>query len=175
MIDMARWMLGAPESVSAQLNTIVDRSAIAGHEAGSANDTARLLLHFADCPDVLVEASVATPMGDRFVQQIVRIEGTEASVEIDHVFGGAEAGARIRISRGGEAFTPVAVPEAFTAGADPADLFSLYRKGTVGARLFTHCIASGHREGPSFADGVAVQQVIDAAFRSDREGQRITL
>jgi predicted dehydrogenase len=175
MIDLARWMLGDTRSVSAQLTKVVDRSSIAGHEAGSTNDSARLLLALDRCPATLVEASTATPMGDRFMAHHVRLEGDKATLEVDHIFGGADVGVHMRLSRDGGPFEDVTIPPDYYAGSDPADVFDFYGKANVGARLFTASIASGRREGPSFLDGARVQDVIDAAFRSDHEGRRIAV
>lgn len=175
MIDLARWMLGEVRSVSAQLSTMVDRRAIAGHEAGSTNDTARLMLALDGCPATLIEASSGAPVGDRFVGQLARLEGDKGVIEINRVFGGSEAGVRMRLALGEGPFEDVAIPPAYYSGSDPADFLSLYSKANVGARLFTATIAGGRHEGPSFFDGAKVQDVIDAAFRSDHEGRRVTL
>ena len=51
----------------------------------------------------------------------------------------------------------------------------VFRMGDFQARAFVSAIAAGHPASPDFADGLAVQRIIDAAARSAAEGRRVTI
>jgi predicted dehydrogenase len=48
MIDLARWFLGDVQRVSASLRTFAPRIGLNGHPMDTANDSAMLLLDFAN-------------------------------------------------------------------------------------------------------------------------------
>ena len=176
MIDMGRWLFGEVGSVSATLATIVDRSGIPGHEQPSANDAATLLLDFVDGPEVVIDVSAATPMGDRFVEHRIRVEGDAGTIELDYVFSGADAGLSFRMATGDGPFETVIVPAAYYGASDPkGGAFDIYGSEPVGARYFVDCLLDGRDAAPDFFDGARAQDIIDAALRSHREGRRVAL
>ncbi len=48
-------------------------------------------------------------------------------------------------------------------------MFDPYLKQSAGARAFIDAILEGRPASPDFADGVRMQRVLDAAFRSAEE------
>jgi len=176
MVDLGRWLFGEVLSVDAKLATIVDRAGIQGHEEPSGNDSATMLLSFANGLDAAIDVSAATPMGDRFVQHQVRIEGEAGTIELDYVFGGAEAGLRFKMAKGDAPFEAVVVPAHLYGASDPkAGAFDIYGKESVGARYFLDCLLAGRQPTPDFSDGARAQDVIDAALLANAEGRRISL
>lgn len=176
MVDLGRWLFGEVASVSAKLSTIVDRSMIAGHEAGSGNDSATLLLGFAGGPEAVIDVSSATPVGDRLAEQRVRVEGDEGTIEIDCAFAGADAGPRFRLAKDGGGFETVVVPTRYYGRARPSGgVFDIYETESAGSRYFVDCLLARRKPVPDFADGARAQEVIDAAFVSDRSGRRVDL
>ncbi len=174
-VDLSRWYFGEIKSVTARLETVVDRSRIPGHEGGSTNDSARLMLSFEDGPETLIDVGAAVPVGDRFMTHMMRIEGETASIELDYAFGGAEVGLKLRLVRDGEAAVPLAVPAHYYGASNPNEPFDIYRTESVGPRLFIDSIAAGRKVTPNFTDGAKAQEVIDAALRSNRERRSIDL
>jgi predicted dehydrogenase len=175
MIDLGLWFFGPAASVSAEMQTVVDRTGIPGHDLPSANDAATLLVRFAAGVDAVMDISAATPVGDRHMDHRVRIEGVSGVIEIDHVFGGAELGLRFRMALGNTPFEDVVVPESYRSGDPDAESFDYYLTSDSGVRAFVSDLAAGRRPEPDFRQGALVQEVVDAAFVAAREGRRIKL
>jgi predicted dehydrogenase len=110
------------------------------------------------------------------VKHTLRIEAERATLELEHVFHGEHAGATIRLMAADEdRVRPLTVPAAYFGGSDPADFLDIYGTEPVGVLGFVAAIQEDRRPVPDFSDGVAVQEVIDAARRSDAEGRVVTL
>jgi predicted dehydrogenase len=175
MIDMGRWLFGDVASVFAQMKTMRDRRNIAGHEEGSLNDSATLLVRFSNGVDAVIDVSAATIVGDRHMDHRVRVEGEEGTIELDYVFRGVDSGMTFRMARGREPFHNIEVPSESYGKSDPTDGFDIYLSESTGVRYFVDCLLADRRPAPDFEDSAYVQDAIDAAILSDREGRRITL
>jgi predicted dehydrogenase len=177
MIDMAHWFLGDVATISADLKTFSDQSRKAEPPPLPVNDACLIALGMKDGAQVLIDSSAVTYLADRDVVIDVELAGDKGTIEARHVFGGREAGVTIRGARTGEpSFAPLAVPEEYLAGGVARDaLLDPYAKQSAGARAFIDAILSGQPATPDFADGVKVQRVLDAAFRSDAEGRVVRL
>jgi predicted dehydrogenase len=175
MLDLGYWMFGDLHSVTAEGLTMIDRSSIAGHEAGSENDSAFIVASFTSGVQALIDVSAATGVGDRHMDHRLRIEGSEGTIEFDHSFRGEEAGYRLRIARGTAPFTTLQVPESYFGGLEWTDGFDWYRSSSSGVRYFVDCLLSGRAPEPDFAVGARVQDAVDAAYLSVKQGRRITL
>ena len=174
MIDMSRWLFGEIASVSATLGTSIGRSTIAGHETGSGNDSAHLSLQFENGILGVVDTSVVAHSADMLARHVVRIEGERATLELEHIFSGASAGASIRLMRADtDTIDTLPVPERFFGTSSPADFLDIYNKEQVGVLEFLAAIRQDRRPEPGFDAGVKVQAIVDAALRSHVEGRRI--
>jgi predicted dehydrogenase len=163
-------------TVSATLGTSSPRAGIVGHEAGGGHDSAHLSLRFANGVLGVVDATMVSHCADMLVKHTLRIEGERATLELEHVFFGEHAGATIRLMPAEEErVRPLTVPAAYFGRSDPADFLDIYAKEPVGVLGFVTAIQEDRPPAPDFSDGVAVQEVIDAARLSDAEGRVVTL
>lgn len=177
MIDMAHWFLGEVATVSADLRIFSDQSRKADPAPLPVNDACLIALGMTGGAQVLIDSSAVTWLADRDVVIDVELAGDAGTIEARHVFGGKEAGVTIRGARTGETgFSPLTIPdEYFTGGAARDAMLDPYAKQSAGARAFIDAILSGRPATPDFADGVKVQRVLDAAFRSDVEGRVVSI
>jgi predicted dehydrogenase len=177
MIDFAQWYLGEIAAVSADLHTFTDQAATASPPPLPANDAACLSLSFTSGTHATILASAVSLLGDEGVRVTASLFGDEGSLEIQHPYFGIRSGAVIRGIRKGEpAFAELPVPASFLAGkADPGQLFDPYVKQSAGPRLFVDAILHDTAIEPDFEVGVRVQEVVDAALLSSREGRSIRL
>ena len=173
MIDLARFFFGDPRRVTAELGTAIDRTHVTGLEGAPVNDNARVLLGYDDGLSVLIETSCVTPMGDRFMSQILRLETTTASVALDYHFGGIEQGLHLRIADSDGPWRTLDVPSSYYGKSDARDFMDIYSCEPVGARYFVDCALDGRAAVPDFTDGARVQELVDATLRSSAE--RVTV
>lgn len=176
MIDLARWYFGDVATISAILATSISRGKIVGHEAGSGPDSAQLSLGFANGVLGVVDATVVSHCADMVGKHTVRIEAEKATLELEHIFFGEHAGATIRLMHADEdQIRPLTVPTAYFGSSNPKDFLDIYAKEPVGVLGFVAAIREDYWPEPDFAVGVKVQEVVDAALRSHREGRVIAL
>jgi predicted dehydrogenase len=176
MIDLGRWYFGEIASVSATLGTSISRAHVAGHESGSGNDSAHLALQFANGTLSVVDVTVVSHTADMLVKHVVRLEAEKGTLELEHIFIGADAGTTIRMhSDATETIQKLSVPPQYFGRSDPANFFSVYATEPVGVLGFVRDIRENRQPAPGFDVGVKVQEVVDAALLSDREGRRVTL
>jgi predicted dehydrogenase len=170
MIDLSRWYFGEIDAVSATLGISIDRSGIAGHEAGSGNDSGHLSLRFRNGVLGVIDVTVVSHTADMLVKQMVRIEAEHGTVEIDHIFTGEHAGVTIRLLKADETNVRILpVPPAYFGTSDPGNFLDIYNKEPVGVLGFVKAVRDGVRPEPGFDVGVKVQEVVDAALLSERE------
>jgi predicted dehydrogenase len=167
MIDLSRWLIGDVRAVSADASRMIDRSGFGGDPA-PVNDTAHLTFEYAVGGQGVIDVSSITDVGDSIVRFVVRIDGENGSVEVDHRLGGHEDGVALRVGRGGE-LKLLEIPDSYFAGFERKDVLGPYHHHRAGARLFIDSILEDRQPEPSFEDAVAVQRVIDAALRSHAE------
>lgn len=178
MIDLTRWFVGDIASVSARLATCVQRLDAHGRALDSsdvANDSATLMLEFANGAHGVIHVSAVTHIADHIMEIHVRLEGESGRLEIDIPFGGQDAAPVIRGVRHGEKpFQVIAISDAPEDAiyAKPVVEYAgdLYSQQPVGVRLFVDAIHERRAVSPSFYDGWKAQQVVDAALKSHETG-----
>ncbi len=176
MIDLARWLVGDITQVKASLGVSVDRPGAAGGPISPANDSATLLVEFANGAHGLIQASAVAYVADRAFQQQISLYGDAGSLEITFYPFGIDAGATIRGARSSEGtFQTLAVPDAYWGEASRSNPFEVFNKQSVGSRLFVEAILANRPVAPSFYDGYKAQQVIDAALESHSSGRAVTI
>jgi predicted dehydrogenase len=177
MIDFARWYLGEPRRVRADLRTFADQTGTAEPPPLPINDAGFLMLEFADGVRADIAATAVSHLGDEGVRIAAAFHGDEGTIEVRHTSFGINAGAVVRAVRKGEAsFVTLPVPPEFlSGGADPANLFDPYVKQSAGPRLFVDAIVEDRPADPDFGVGVRVQEVVDAALLSHAQERWISL
>jgi len=177
MIDLARWMLGDMDRVSASLKSFVDRPGAGDEAPVPANDSSLLLVEFANGAHGLIQTSSVSHIADRFMQQRITLHGEEGSLEAVAYWGGPEARAVIRGARHDELmFQLLTEPEELWGDVDRSDVVpGLFVKQPVGARLFIDGILADRAVSPSFYDGYKAAAVVDAALESQETGRWVSL
>ena len=176
MIDFARWYIGDISKVSAQLGSYVDRPGADGQPSFPANDAAFISLHFDNQAQAMIQVSAVAHQADRDVGIHVQLHGDSGTLEVDHIFSGAESGATLRGARHDEEqFSLLSVPEKLQQNLEPADPFAPYVQQSVGPRLFIDSILEDTYPSPNFYDGLKVQEVIDAILVSHRHERWVSL
>jgi len=171
LFDLARWLTGEEiASVSADLGTAVSRRAIAGHEGRpSNNDFAHVTFRYTGGAQGIVDVTNVSHDSDRIVQHLLRVEGENGALELDHVLFGSGAKLSLKSFRPGGETVPLEVPAEFYGAANPADALSVYNTTPFGVRGFVSAIRAGRRPAPDFEDGWRAQQLVDAALLSNAE------
>ena len=177
MIDFARWYLGEPTRVRADLRTFADQTRTADPSPLPVNDAGFLTLEFADDVRADIATTAVSHLGDEGVRIAAAFHGEEGTIEVRHAYFGVGAGATIRAVRKGDAtFVTLPVPAEFlSGGVDPANLFDPYVKQSAGPRLFIDAIVEDRAAEPDFGVGVRVQEVVDAALQSHAEERWVSL
>ncbi len=174
MIELSNWIIGRATSVSAHTPVLIDRAGFDGRTPRPVNDTAHLTLNYANGAEGVIDVTTLTHLaGD--VHLGAPIDGTGGSLALDFEPHGPNAGARLSGMRLGEAAVlPLPIPPEFQATPPEAHM-DIYNQRSVGARLFIDAILSGVQPTPGFAEGLAVQRIIDAALISHRERRWVDL
>jgi predicted dehydrogenase len=178
MIDMARWLVGEIEWVSANLVAHIQHLGADGGKMESANDTSLLQLGFTDGSQGSILASAVSHLADQGVEQGVEIFGQGGSLlGTSHYFSSAAIAPCLMGARSMEEhFTSLPLSESLLQDLDLTSedwIFHLFQTQPVGDRLFIDAICEGRQVTPDFTDGLRVMEVIDAAFESDRTGRRV--
>jgi predicted dehydrogenase len=175
MIDMARYLVGDIVSVRAHLGVFVNRPGPDGQILDPANDSALLLVEFANGAHGTIQASEVAYLADRGLQLQVKLYGEAGTLEVDVSFG-ADDQPTIRGARSqDEKFQLLEVPESYLAGLPIADPWAIFTRESVGARQFIDGILSNQPVSPNFWDGYKNQLVINAAVESDQQGTVIAI
>lgn len=176
MIDLARWLVGEIDRVSANLSVFVDRPAADGGRIDPANDSAFLLTEFANGAHGVIHASVVAHLADRFMQQQVKLYGEAGSLEVDVPYEGSEAGAVVRVAREhDQLFQTLDVPSSYWGEANRSEPFDVFNHQSVGCRAFVDAIVEDRSVTPTFYDGYKAQQVIEAALEANRSGSWVAI
>jgi len=171
MIDIARWLVGEFTWVTAQLGVFVDRPGADGGAIDPVNDSALLLVKFANGAHGTIQASAVAHIADRSFQQQIKLYGKAGTLEIDFTYLGSKAGAVIRAARSQEEqFQTLQVPESYWGDVDQSDPSLIFTKNAVGSRLFIDAILENRSVNPNFYDGYKAQQIVDAAIASHEKG-----
>jgi predicted dehydrogenase len=175
MFALAQWLVAPISSVSASLHNSVDRVDAQGNAVAPSNDSANLVVEYADGSHGTIFATLVADLGDRFMEQRIKIFGENGSAEFTLVYEGATKGPHLWISRDGGESGPVPIPESYLAGLAPDDMWGHLRTTDTGVRQFVKNVAHRTQAGPNFFDGLLTQLVIDVAFESHREGRRVSI
>ncbi|HEY5787046.1 MAG TPA: Gfo/Idh/MocA family oxidoreductase [Microlunatus sp.] len=172
LIDLARCYVGEISTVSAKLTTAVTRYGPDGGPIDALNDSAMLLLEFANGASGTLEVSAHRLVGEAGPAIEIRLYGDDGSLRLDFDL----AGGRIRgRRRGDEDWSELAVPEDLSGigGGNPSilDLAMLapFTNLPVADRLFVDAVLDGCPAEATFEDGWRAQQVVDAAVASQRQ------
>lgn len=180
MIDLARWYFGEVVRVSASLQTFVHRLGVDGEPMETANDSAFLLLDFANGAHAVVHIGAPNIVGPglHHTGQTVILAGVDGTLEtrgdpwthplppVSQIVG---------LRRGADEAEPLPVPETEFGVADRGDALDVFHTQSIGTRLFIDAILEGRQIEPSFYDGHQVQRIIDAAMESHLTGTAQTL
>jgi predicted dehydrogenase len=167
-IDQARLLVGEIARVSAHLAGPVPLTTPEGSTITPTNQTAILLLEFADGAQGVIHVSGLANVGDRGAVQCYRLDGAAGSLESEIDLAGT---AEVRGARQGErrlSVLPIPEPILRAAGRReaPAHLFPQ----STADNQFVEAIVRDLPVSPSFYDGWKAQAVIDAAVASARRG-----
>ncbi len=112
--------------------------------------------------------SSVTRLGDQGSIKQITIRGDRGTLEASITLAGAH------VRHLGDARAPgedLAVPPEYGAGRGDAGTIALFREQPIGGRAFIDAIIARRPATPDFRDGWRVQEVIDAALRSDAGGR----
>ncbi len=174
VIDMAQWLIAPVTRVSASLHNSVERLHPNGTVVAPANDSANLAVDYADGSHGSIFATLVADLGDREMEQTVKIFGEKGSLEVALVYDGSLKGAHVWAaqSQTGEAGR-LEIPAEYLGGRETTDMWGHLLVEDVGVRQFVRNIVERTSYGPSVFDGYLAQLVIDAAFTSNHEGRRV--
>ena len=179
IFDLARWYFGDVVRVSASLKTFVPRLGLDGEPMETANDSAFVLLDFANGAHAVVHIGSPNIVGPglRHTGQTVILCGSDGTLETrgDPWTDPPQVSEILGFRRGTDAAEPLVVPGSYFGGADPDDVFSVFRTQSEGPRLFIDAILEDRTIEPSFYDGHQVQRIVDAAMESHATGSAQTL
>ncbi|MCE7989047.1 MAG: gfo/Idh/MocA family oxidoreductase [Caldilinea sp. CFX5] len=175
-IALALWLGGEIRSVSAHLASFSQRLNPAGQPLVGANESAQLLIDFADGAHGVIQLNQHTHMGERGRDYRAELHGEAGRVEVDWwwgKFGGMGQVVMRGVRRGEKEFQKLEIPEHLLQGIDPGDIMGVFHKQMVGPRLFVDAIRRDYQPEPGFDVGVKAQKVLNAAMESHQTGQRV--
>jgi predicted dehydrogenase len=178
MIDFVRWYLGDIASVRADIRTFVPIAAgPVGEAVVPGNDFGALTMELVSGGRADVTVSGVNRVGDEVSRITAAFHGSDGSIEVVHPLLGAHASGAIRGMRDGEtSLQSLAVPaDLLEGGIDPSMLMDPYVKQSAGARRFIDAILGRAEIDTDFEVGLRVQEVVDAALLSAREGRTVRL
>jgi predicted dehydrogenase len=175
LIDLARWLNGDIVRVAAHLANHVQRFHEDGRPVVPANDAALLALAFANGSQGLIHTSAVAYTGGRGLDQHIVLYGESGTVEADLTFGNFGSGGAQMTVRAAKApdglFADLAIPAHIWGDVPHDQNDEVFTRMPAGDRYFIDCILHDRPVTPSLWDGVAVQEVIDAAIVSHKTGQ----
>jgi predicted dehydrogenase len=178
LIDLARWYVGDIARVSAQLTTFVERPGSEGEPFDPANDSAMVMLQFANGAQGMIHVSSVAHLGERGMEQRFVFHGEAGMLEFE---SNLAEGYRLRSARGQEGqIRTISIPEDILAGIDSgsplmAQFHRVFTEQAAGSRLFVEAIVKDRPISPNFRDGLKVQEVIEAAMEADQRRCWISL
>lgn len=177
--DMARWQFGEIRAVSALYSHLVPRGPRPdGAPYEVAEDAALLLLEFENgATGSIHTTSLAHEPGAFGQRHQMDFHGSGGTLRSDCDWLTVQ---RLDGQRAEESEPhPIEVPERIWGGARRDTVHNTYRDvfrtQDAMTRRFIRAVAEGEPIAPSFADGLAVQHVLEAADRSAREGRRVAI
>jgi len=176
-IDLARFLVGDIAEVSGHLRTFVDERPVAGDD----RETRPVTVDDAYSAQVDFENGVmGTLEASRFANgrkndHTIEIEGSKGSLrfslerlnELEVMREGSRGYETILVTDPEDPYVEHWWPPGHVIGWEHTFVHENYE--------FLSAVAAGGSYEPSFADGLAVQRVIDAIERSDERGERVSL
>ena len=175
-IDHARWYVGDIIRVSASLKTIVP-SKCEPELAVRPNNAVVLTVEFENGAQGVLHISDVAYAGS-VMDFSMALHGESGAVEALVSSSGRE---ELRGLKEGEAsFSSLSVPDRFWEGVDRSkpwieQIMEVFAKQDVGDRLFIDAILEDRPISPSFRDGLKVQQVMEAAQKSQDSGTWVSV
>ncbi|MEZ4731556.1 MAG: Gfo/Idh/MocA family oxidoreductase [Caldilineaceae bacterium] len=173
MIDMARYLVGDIARVNARLVTNVQRNGADGQPMTSACDAATVWVEFVDGSQGTIEVNSVARTHDPAFEHAVILHGEAGSLTAS--FGIFSSPPKLEVAQGNEGYHPLAIPENYLQGLDPAQpvgpqMGKLLGQSPNGGCGFVDAILAGQSIAPSFYEGWQVQRVLDAALASHERG-----
>lgn len=180
LIDMMRWFNGDIARVSAHLANVVPRQHEDGRPVTPTNDAALLTLEFANGAQGLIHTSSLAYTGGRGLEQHIVLYGDAGSVEADLCFGNFGRGGTVVMDVRAASlpegpFEDLPIPAEIWGPVEKQNFSETFNTMPVGDRYFIDCVLDDRPVQPNLWDGVAAQEVIDAAKLSHREGRWVTV
>ena len=175
-LALAQWLGGDIRSVSAHLSSFSQRLHPDGQPLAGANESAQLLIDFADGAHGTIQLNQRAHVGERGRDYCAALHGDAGSVEVDWWWGTPDGGGKVAVRgvrQGEKEFGLLAIPEQILQGVDPADIKGVFHNHLVGPRLFVDAIVRDYQPEPGFDVGLKVQKVLNAAMESHQTGQRV--
>jgi predicted dehydrogenase len=169
LIDLLHWWFGEIVQVAAGLEIFIpSRPGSDGSEVQvTTDDSAEILAQFQGGGQAMIQVSRVAPVRHNFMR--IEMYGDQGSLvfeyEDDLAYVGRVSGARV----GDESFHPLPVPDSLVKDLEGADRFPAVHASV------TEGFFRDHNTGPTFADGVRAQRVIDAAARSATSRRWVTV
>ena len=174
LIDLARWLNGDIVRVAAHLGNYVQRYHADGRPVVPSNDAALLNVEFANGSQGVIHTSAVAYTGGRGLEQHIILYGDKGTVEADFRFGNFGGGGAHMAVRAASApdgpFVELPIPAHIWGDVPPEQNTEVFNRMSAGDRYFIDCILENRPVTPSLWDGVAVQEVMEAAMVSHRNG-----
>jgi len=169
MIDQALLTVGEIARVHASLSVRVPKTHPEGKVFEAANDSATLTVQFKNGATGTIFTSAAVEAGDG--PQRITLYGEKGTLDVVSNMNAWT----VRGLQGKESeFQDIPIPDEFMRGSDPEPSFNqilqTFMVQSIGTRLFIDSIIADQPVTPGFYEGMKVQEVIEAAFESDRSG-----
>ncbi len=176
IIDLARWYLGEIVRVQANLRSFIPVIAEDGRTVTGENDTATLVLDFANRAQGIIHLSNISPAAHRLFEtsQITTLIGEEGSLradvdpwtKVENIYGARNDQ---------DSVETLPVPDQYYEDVDRDNFWEVFQKRSLGPRAFVDAIINDTPIVPDFFDGYQTQRVIEAALESARSGSAVTL
>jgi predicted dehydrogenase len=184
MIDLARLFLGDVVCVSSRSGVFVERPGPDNRPLDAACDAFIVSLACDSGVHAILQVGEVFQMGERYQEQRVYLHGERGTLEAELSLTGTNLArqevrleSKIRGVRCGQpGFELLPLPNEFLLpNVQPVSLLDPFLQQPIGARLFIDAILDPRLALPSFWDGLAVQEIMDAALISAQTGSRASL
>jgi predicted dehydrogenase len=163
LVDLVRWTCGDVKRLVAHAGIAYPRTVPGTSKTADAEDYATVLAELVSGAEATLEVSRAAHGRNDHLLEIYGTRGALAyrlTREHPRWYAG-----ELHAAASGSAFQPVAVEGAAVEGGDQMDVLGKATIGPLVARMLS-AIAGGAPAGPSLADGLSAQVVLDAVLES---------